>query len=88
MFSQEAKEDSDAFLTGLINQELAGEPDASKGAPAKVQQEQGSTLGGGTNDKTGGTPTEAMELCDAAGGGDSPHEREALVSPGLCVSER
>lgn len=84
MIAQEAKEDSDAFLTGLINQELTEASDGSKAGQPKVQREQ-AALVGGRNNKEEGAPTEAMELCDVAAGGAARHEREPLVGSQLCV---
>lgn len=82
--SQEAKADSDAFLTGLINQESAEASDGSKAGQPKVQREQAAAAGG-RNNKEEGAPTEAMELCDMTAGGPARHEREALVGSQLCV---
>lgn len=78
---QEAKEDSDSFLTGLIDKELAQKSDkgGAQGQRACLEPEQK-----GVADVTKTMAPEAMEMCDAAGVSSSGQEGDALVR-GLCL---
>lgn len=78
---QGAKEDSDAFLTELINQELAQKVDGGGGKQANAQCPSGESKGaaaavaeGGQRDSGDPEPME-LEPCSSSGGAASPVQK-------------
>ncbi|CAM9643021.1 unnamed protein product [Pylaiella littoralis] len=82
-----AKEDSDAFLTELINQELAQKVDGGGGKQANAQCPSGESKGaaaavaeGGQRDSGDPEPME-LEPCSSSGGAASPVQKGDPVHP-------
>lgn len=82
---QGAKEDSDAFLTGLINQELAQKSDSRVDDQDKAQCPRGEPKGaaaagqsGGQRD-TGESEPMDVEMCVSSGGTTSPMQKGVPV---------
>lgn len=87
---QAAKEDSDAFLTGLMNQELAQKADGKGGEQDKTQGPKAESKGtaaavevGGVQRDTGGAEPMEVELCGSSGGAASPRQKGSPVVSGV-----